>query len=345
LSPHVLAIQLKRIGDLLLTTPALHALRTAGARVTLALADNTAPLLPALTGEVIDDTLVFRRGSIQLAQWRRVAFARRGEFDAVVDFTGNDRSALLTRLSGARQRVIARDALKRAARWRPWCYTAFAETDVRLRHTVDRYLDTVRALALLIPEFSEKNPPAPVLHLPAEARAAAQEAMGGHTDYAVVHPGSARAEKYWPPERWAVVIDHVQRVRGVPVALTGGRGDPFEDAHLQAIRAALSAPVAADLAGRLDLLALAALIAGSAFFLGVDSGPMHLLAAARRPAVVLFGPTNPFHWRPRHAECRVLRAGEKNPPARGNDDPAFPPAARGGSMNEISVDAVLAALP
>ncbi len=333
---NVLAIQLKRIGDLILTTPALCALKNSGARVTLALADNTAPLLPAMR-EFVDDALVFERGKLNLAHWWRMLTRERGRFDVTVDFTGNDRSGLLTLLSASKRRLAARDALKNAPRWRSRAYTNFAETNVRARHTADRYLDHVAALGLSVPV---SGPVTPVLHLPTGACAAAPLPLAR---YAVVHPGSARAEKYWPPERWAAVIDHCQRELGVPVALTGGRGDPFEDAHLAAIRAALSKPVAADLAGRLDLLALAALIADAKLFLGVDSGPMHLVAAARRPALVLFGPTNPFHWRPRHVGCFVLRAPHDTP-RHGEIEADFSPSETGASMDGISVAAVVAAL-
>lgn len=334
----VLAIQLKRIGDLILTTPALRALKSSGARVTLALADNTAPLLPALR-ECVDEALVFQRGKLNAAHWWQVLTRERGRFDAVVDFTGNDRSALLTLLGGGRRRLTARDAFKNAPRWRALAYTDFAETNVRERHTADRYLDHVSALGL--PGAVSDNNATPALWLPAAARVAVESLAPAR--YAVVHPGSARAEKYWPPDRWAAVIEYCQRELGVPVALTGGRGDAFEDAHLAAIRAALSAPVAADLAGRLDLLALATLIERATFFLGVDSGPMHLVAAARRPALVLFGPTNPFHWRPRHAGCFVLRAPHASP-RRGEIDADFSSSERGAAMDEISVAAVLAAL-
>jgi ADP-heptose:LPS heptosyltransferase len=346
---NVLALQLKRIGDLILTTPALHALKAAGAHVTLALADNTAPLLPAMR-DFVDEALVFERGKLNTAHWWRALTRDRGRHEITLDFTGNDRSALLTLLGGGARRLIARDALKRAPRWRWRAYTDFVETNIRERHTVDRYLDHVRALDL--PGKPDESPrPAPVLHAPAEARAAAQQALErcglrAAAPYAIVHPGSARAEKYWQPERWAAVIAHCQRELGTPVVLTGGRGDAVEEAHLAAIRSALKQPVAADLAGRLDLLALTALIEKAAWFLGVDSGPMHLVAAARRPAVVLFGPTNPFHWRPRHAGCFVLAAqhGGDTPILRGEIDADFSPSLTGAPMSAISSGTVLAAL-
>ena len=336
---NVLALQLRRIGDLLLTTPALWAARQASARVTLCLSEGCAPLLPMLLGSCVDEALVVQRrapwGNLRLA--RRVA---RGGFDGgAVDFTGNDRSAALACLSGAGRRVVARDALRRAPRWRAWAYNAPVETPVRDRHTVDRQLEVLAGLGLPRPTaFPHDDPPSPVLAIPDEARVRARAATAGAlgTRYAVVHPGSARAEKYWPPERWAAVVNALQGELGLPVALTGGRGDPLEDAHLAAIRA--GATPRADLAGKLDLPALAALVDGAALFVGVDSGPMHLAAAVRVPCVVLFGPTNPFHWRPRYATARVLQAGHGDTPVG-----EFAPVSAAGAMDLIPVHAVVAA--
>ncbi len=53
-----------------------------------------------------------------------------------------------------------------------------------------------------------------------------------------------------------------------------------------------------NLAGRLNLKALGAMIARARLFIGVDSAPMHLAAAVGTPTVVLFGPSGPYNWRP-----------------------------------------------
>ncbi len=65
---------------------------------------------------------------------------------------------------------------------------------------------------------------------------------------------------------------------------------------------------------------------------------MHLAAAARVPCVVLFGPTNPFHWRPRHASARVIQAGHGDNPV---DE--FAPVSPAGGMDLIAVRAVVTA--
>ncbi len=335
----ILALQLKRIGDLVLTTPALHALKSAGAHVTLVGMDGTVALSPMLVDE-IDTMLVYRSRGKNGVLWKQLW---RGGFDACVDFTGRDRSALMTLASRAGTRIIARPALRKG-RWRRLCYNAVADAPVRSRHTVDHYLDHLAPLRSLLPLALPVGFSAgPILQVPLEAVARAVEILAAHgigadEEFFVVHPGSARAEKYWVPARWAEVIAFCQQTLGRRCVLTGGSGDPTETRHLIQIREALAArgQSCVDLAGRLDLTTLAAVLSRASLFLGVDSGPMHLAAAWRRPQIVLFGPTNPFHWRPRHPGCLVLQAGHGDSPVR-----EFAERSKGGALDLISTRAVI----
>src|SRR4051794_35968639 len=97
----ILALQLKRIGDLVLTTPALRALRGAWpeAQITLGVMQGTAALLAALPA--ISGGIVFGRGR-GWTPWQQVLT---GGWDWCFDFAGNDRSALATALSRAKKRV------------------------------------------------------------------------------------------------------------------------------------------------------------------------------------------------------------------------------------------------
>jgi heptosyltransferase-3 len=104
----ILLIQLRRLGDLILTTPAISALREhlPAAQIALAVSGECAPLLPAIQG--LRQTFLTKRGVRDLSAWMEI---RRAGFDCVVDFTRNDRSAWLTFLSGAPQRIVS-DRLK-----------------------------------------------------------------------------------------------------------------------------------------------------------------------------------------------------------------------------------------
>ena len=324
----ILALKLKRIGDLVLTTPALVALRQAfpEAHLTLCILENCEGLVPALP--CVDETLVFRTGRVNTALLARLAF---GGFDICLDFTGNDRSAFFTLLSRAPRRITW--GWVKRSRYRPLVFNEFVDSSVRENHTVDHHLD------LLAPLGIERRDLPVTLNLPPETREAAARLLakaGIDGPYAVVHPGTARAEKYWVPERWAAIMDYVQGELGLPCVVTGSR-DGFEQAHLQAIRAGLRTPWR-DFSGKADLLGLAAIIQRASLLMSMDSAPVHLGAAFGIPQIALFGETNPFAWRPRHERTRVLYAGEAEPLTQ------FEPRALPRPLSDLSTDTVLRAI-
>jgi ADP-heptose:LPS heptosyltransferase len=93
-----------------------------------------------------------------------------------------------------------------------------------------------------------------------------------------------------------------------------------------------------DLSGQLDLPALAALLEHARLLVSVDSAPMHLASAVGTPQVILFGPTNPFHWRPRNSPATIL-FGDSPEPLR-----QFQVREAKRPMNQISTAAVIDAM-
>ena len=321
----ILALQLKRIGDLVLTTPALAALRAAWpeAHIALAVAPGCAPLLGAVPS--INAGVVLGRGR-GFAPWQQVLT---GAWDLCLDFTGTDRSALAAGLSRAKTRVAFE--LVKKSKLRAVAFNRFVDSPVRERHTADHYLDLVADVIGRGPIQAE-----PELAPPPAAQAEAARLTGG-AEFAVIHPGSARAEKYWVPERWAEVIAHVRERHGLECVLTGG-ADEFERVHLADIQTRLEKP-ARDLAGKIDLPTFAAVIARARLCVSCDTGAVHLAAASRTPQVALFGPTNPFHWRPRHDRALVLSAAQPHAPLT-----AFHPRMKGAPMERISTELVIGAI-
>jgi ADP-heptose:LPS heptosyltransferase len=128
----------------------------------------------------------------------------------------------------------------------------------------------------------------------------------------VVHPGAASGARRWPAERWAAVA-RALHARGERIVVTGSAGERDLAAG---VAAAAGLPPHANLAGRTDLLGLAALVAGARRVLCGDTGVAHLATAFGTPSVVLFGPTPPAEWgpppdRPQHV---VLHRGGRGDP-------------------------------
>ena len=324
----ILALQLKRIGDLILTTPALAAMRAAwpDAHLALAVSEGCAELLPAIPQ--IDTTIVFGRGR-GFAPWQQ---AITGAWNLCLDFTGNDRSAFATALSRAKQRVTF--AWVQRNRMRALAYSRFVDSQVRDRHTVDHYLDLVRAVTA-----AAGGSGAPELRLPPEAEARSEQMLataGICAPFALLHPGTARPEKYWLPERWAAVADALNERRSLASVVTCGP-DAFESAHAREIHSALDTRHSA-LVHPPDLLALAALAARAQIVISCDTAIVHLAAAFQTPQIALFGPTNPFHWRPRHGRAVIISAAHPEAPVTD-----FRPRMKGAPMERISTEVVIRA--
>ncbi len=326
---NILLIQLKRIGDLILTTPAIAAIRAKlpEAKITLVVASGSRELLPAIRG--LDDVLVARGKIADAAAWFTVA---RRRYDYCFDFTRTDRSAFVTLLSAARKRVTANQPRFRA-QLRARSYNELVDLQINQMHTVDYHLALLRPLGI------RDASPAIALTLPATAgqRADRNLANAGLAadEFLIIHPGSARREKFWEVERWARIVE-VAAAHDLKCVLTGA-ASAIEQEHIAEIRSRCGDRVI-DLSGQVDLLTLAALIARARLLVTVDSAPMHLAAATQTPQVVLFGPTNPLHWAPRSTPALILQAGQAGPVCE------FNPKQKPVAMNLLSTEQVIDAM-
>src|ERR1051325_6806016 len=164
---NILLLQLKRIGDLILTTPAIGALRDKfpDAFISLVVSAAVKELLPAITG--IDKVFEVRGKTDDALDWIALSL---GKYDYCLDFTRNDRSAFLTFLSGARKRITW-DHPKLRTKLRARSYNEFVEAPVGFLHTLEYHL------ALLNPLGIESPSRAIRLELPAETIARADELL------------------------------------------------------------------------------------------------------------------------------------------------------------------------
>ena len=341
----ILALQLKRIGDLILTAPAIRTIREKwpSSHITLAASGPATGLLGAIPE--VDAAIAFGTDR-RWTPWQQVLT---GAFDQVLDFTGSDRSALATALSRAPSRVGFQSVKK--AGLRRLAYTSFIDAAVREVHTADHYRHLVLGASA-----APTEDPAPALKIPDSAARAADALLRENqiaAPFALIHPGTARPEKNWVPERWAEVIEHLRSVHCMDVLLTGGTALD-ERAHLDEILrpgGGVSTPAPASAvahhsrgrlvsaAGAIDLCGLAALARSARLVISCDTAMVHLAAAFKTPQIALFGPTNPFHWRPRHARAMVLSAAQPEAPLLD-----FTSRMRGAPMADLSTQPVVRAI-
>jgi ADP-heptose:LPS heptosyltransferase len=109
-----------------------------------------------------------------------------------------------------------------------------------------------------------------------------------------IHAGASAASRRWPADRFAAVANELASLHGDQIILTGGPGEEGIAADLAKL---IEAPVI-NLAGRTTLGGLAAVIAGLDLFISNDTGPGHIATALGVPSVTIFGPADVRRWAP-----------------------------------------------
>lgn len=296
---NVLIIKLRYIGDVLLATPTVRAIKAArpDARVTMMVNRGTEDVLSG--NPDIDEIMVLDKGSLA-AQWRFIAGLRRRRFDAVIDLTDGDRSAFLSWVSGAPVRIGFNDE----HRWRGRCYTHVVQPVPGVRHRIERDLETLKHLSV------EAGSKAPRLCLTPEEESSADQLLDQlgvprSQPLVILQPGARYWFKVWPPERFAELADRLTFEYSCQVLIGGSSQDI--DLAQQIQQMAKSHPII--MAGSTTIRQFAAIARKSALFVGSDSGAMHIASAVGIPVVALFGPSNPVEWGPRGGAAEVIYKG------------------------------------
>jgi heptosyltransferase-2 len=300
------------LGDAVLTTPALGAVRAAfpGSRITLAAKPLVAELFRHHPD--IDEILVYDkegRHAGATGMLRMAGELRRRGFDAAILFQNAFDAAVMAFLAAIPDRAgYATDGR------RLLLSLAVPVTEEVLRlHHAEYYLHLVRELGIPRPAN-----PALRLHVTEEekdAMAARLASMGIPKGGKIIgiNPGATYgSSKRWYPERFAAVADALSEEWGASVALMGSVPEMPLSAEIEA--AMRRRPV--NLAGRTTVRELMALLSHCSFLVTNDSGPMHVAAALGVPLAAIFGPTD---WRatsPWTQRAKVVRVDVDCSPCR-----------------------------
>ena len=324
--PRLLVCGVNWLGDVVMSLPALQALREhhAGTELTVLTKPGLAPLwaLSSIPHRVV--SLPAAGGSLRPV----VRALREQAFDAAFVLPHSFRSALPPFLARIPRRIGLPGHFPRD----------FLLTEIRppaggpgREHQVHEYLD------LFFPGENRRTFVPPRLTVPAPALAAMRAKLAAlPRPWISVLPGAARGtSKQWPAERYA-------ETAAALVAQTGGSvitlGTKSEHASCQQVAAA-AAPNGLNLAGATTLAELAAVLGLSAAVLCNDSGGMHLAAAVGTPLVALFGITDPARTGPLGERIRLLQHSER----RSRDVPRTSAAAQ-AALRAIAVPEVVAAV-
>jgi len=292
----ILAIQLKNLGDAMMLIPALNAIRDhwPACALHVLVTEEAVPLLQHLPGLARVWPMRRVHGEARIRQtWPLISALRAERFDRLVDFSSSDRSAILSRLCGAPERLGA--IYSGGFPGRRFCYTRRVAPAPLDQHESRRLINVLSAWGVAPPRETKIE----IRTDPAQDAFAAQILPA---DTILCHMGGGKPKKQWPVRHWAT-LHRIATDAGLRLAFTTGW-----NARERALVAELKtlAPGATVLPEMADLRIFLAVVKRARALICGDTGPIHFAAGLSVPVIALFGPTSPVRWRPLGQNCRIL---------------------------------------
>ena len=339
---NILIVRTDRIGDVVLTTPAIKALRQAypAARISILVAPLTKDLVtgnPYLDEIIVDDRRGVHRGIIGF--WRLASVLRQKKFDLAVVYHTKKRTNCLCRAAGIPRRTGYRNEKFGFLLNDPIA----DERHLGRQHEAQYCLDVLRHLGITGNNILDKSPQdlAEDLYVPVsdDARVWIEQFcreyhISRQERLIAIHPGASDPAKRWPEWQFAELIDQLANRYQARIVLIGA---PHMAGVARQIMSDAHVPVL-DLAGQTDVGQLAGLLKRCNLLVSNDSGPVHIAAGVKTPCVSIFTRNqqgiNPQRWQPLGKFSRVASV----PPSksRPQDGPECP--------ETISTQAVLEAV-
>lgn len=299
----ILICRTDRIGDVLLSTPVIRALRQAYPEAFLAMMVSPYAKEAVEGNPDLDEVIVYDKSGAHRSWPASISFScqlRKKKFDLALILHPNVRVHVAVFFAGIPRRIGYDYKM------------GFLLTD-RIPHTkpaghkheLEYNLDLVRYLGV--------EPKERMIYMPVKPAAEAWAentlkclGVGPGDGLLAVHPGASCISKLWPVERFAEAAESLSRKYGLKVVVVSGPKDlPLADKVLSSLRVP-----AFSLAGKTTLSQLASILRRCRLLISNDSGPVHVAAAVGTPVVSIFGRAqkglSPARWAPVAQNSRVL---------------------------------------
>jgi len=321
----ILLLQLGDIGDVVLATPALRALKENYPDCEIhvlirSFAEGLIEDSPWVDGVIsVNKNKKGLRREIAY-QKELIAELRRRRFELALDFRIGTRGAILSFLSGARSRLGRYRA--DGTLWRNRLFTHLLSPEIDLYQYAAEY--TLSMLAPFDLTVTDITPQLTVTKEKDEIGAAILRSEEVHLDKPVValHPFSRWRYKELATEKYIDLVNHMCKGFNGSVVLTGS---PDQREMVEEIVRGCKAN-AHNLAGKTNIGELMAVLKRCDLFIGIDSAALHIAAAVDTPTISIFGPSSPINWAPRGRQHCVLT----------KDFPCLPCRQKGCNNSEVS---------
>jgi lipopolysaccharide heptosyltransferase II len=303
---NILIVRTDRIGDVVLTTPTIHALRQAlpQARLSILVAPATQDLVkgnPDLNQILLDDRRAMHQGLGGFL--KLVNEIRRERFDAAIILHTKKRTNLLCFLAGIPLRIGYQNA-----KWGFLLNHPIEDTRHHgTKHEADYCLDVLKALGLNI------KPHPLTLFVPVQPSAEQwaqqifqQQGFSPTDKIFALHPGASDPSKQWPAKRFVELVEALSgRYAGRFILVGADNVKPIA----QTICSSTKVPIL-NLAGQTTVSQMASLFKRCTMLISNDSGPVHVAAGVGTPVVSIFTRNQPGinaqRWKPLGSKSRFI---------------------------------------
>ncbi len=286
----VLVVRLRSIGDTVLSTPSLYALRRHApqARIDVVLEDWVAPVLEGCKD--VDNVITVSRASAK-SRLKTAWQLRSTAYDVAFNLHGGTTATFFIRTSGARHRVGYK-TYQYGVLYNHLVSSSSEFWEQEKTHSAEQQLALLGWTGVYV-----QDRPRTRLNITEKAKAGIEEKLkaknfDAEQPFALIHPASLFETKQWEVEKFARVVEGLKERNIASIAVA----TPNENKVLEDLKRESNAPVF--ISTDFSLPEITALAERAKLFVGNDSGIAHIASAVQTPCVVIFGSSNTAHWRP-----------------------------------------------
>lgn len=305
---NILIVQLRQLGDILLTTPVVDALKELYPQAKISFLSHPMGKLVLSGNPNIDECLFYPGSKVEYLKF--LLKLRQNKYDLVLDYMFNGRSAIFSSITGAKKRISFQSN------------RSFFYSDVIARDTdIPMYIveEKLRLLKELNWQGQRKNITLSWFENDLEASKEFLESLKPASIRVLISATHRRENRQWPVERYAELSDSLTKHWGAEVIWLWG---PGEEEFVTKAMSLCKMPT--HKAPKTGFREMAALIAQTDLFIGNSNGPSHVAVSCNTPSIQLHGPTSLISWCPRDSYHQGLWGGTLN-----------------SAMSEISVEDVM----
>lgn len=314
----ILIINLKRIGDVVLTIPLINTLKKLFPKYSIDLACHIPSNELINFCPNINKVWAYNSKSLNLILLKNIS---QQNYNYVFDLSGSSRSSLLSFFTFSSNIITHKKNIDNNY-FIKFIYSDILNVSVRNFHTTDYYLELIRFFDISSQEIYKikSKLPSKQLNISPKYNNLIKDIIKTfkiNSKFIIIHPGSARKEKYWQPLKWAKVIEHIHN-NNYQCVITGTK-NKFELNHIneiidhyQNLTNKQNIPLI-NLIGKLTISELICLTQKSQMVISVDTAISHIASLLEKKQITLFGLTNPFHWYAQHNKSITILASQKEP--------------------------------